>query len=175
MARPLLALAAALALALAGPAHAQVNRCPMEGVPAGNRTAMIKAVQQELAMAGFDAGKPDGILGRNTRQSIQAYQKAARMDEVTGCPSEALLDRLRFALPKVYSPNRPQDPTQTVQIQEELLRRGYWPGPADGRFGPRTREAIRQFEIDLDRPVTGEASAQLLTDLKTSDMAARRD
>ncbi len=36
--------------------------------------AQIKALQQKLNEQGFDAGKPDGILGRNSRASLQAFQ-----------------------------------------------------------------------------------------------------
>ncbi|WP_162305821.1 peptidoglycan-binding domain-containing protein [Oleisolibacter albus] len=164
------------AFLLSAPADAAQRRadCPRTGLTEMQQTAMVKAVQQELAVLGFDTGRPDGRAGRNSVTAIRHYQSQAGL-QVDGCPSPALLDRLRFALPKVYSPHRPQEPTQAVQIQEELLRRGYWPGPADGRVGPRTRDAIRQFEIDSNRPVIGEPSSDVLAALKTGSRAARRD
>lgn len=36
----------------------------------------IKALQQKLNELGFDTGKPDGILGSNSRSSLQAFQKS---------------------------------------------------------------------------------------------------
>ena len=47
-------------------------------------------------------------------------------------------------------------------IQEALAALGYDPGPADGTPGPQTREAIRAFQADLELPVTGEVSKELL-------------
>jgi uncharacterized lipoprotein YmbA len=46
-------------------------------------------------------------------------------------------------------------------IQEALKSTGYDPGPADGIFGPRTREAIRRFQGEHGVRVTGEPSGQL--------------
>ena len=32
---------------------------------------------------------------------------------------------------------------------------GYYPGPLDGAFGPRTSRAIRNYQVDYRLPVTG--------------------
>jgi peptidoglycan hydrolase-like protein with peptidoglycan-binding domain len=37
--------------------------------------------------------------------------------------------------------------TRTQQIQLALQRAGFSPGPADGRLGPRTRSAIKNFQL----------------------------
>jgi peptidoglycan hydrolase-like protein with peptidoglycan-binding domain len=52
-------------------------------------------------------------------------------------------------------------------VQVELRRVGYNPGPLDGVIGPRTREAIRRFQRDYGHAVTGQATADLLTALKS--------
>ncbi|QJE72508.1 peptidoglycan-binding protein [Aerophototrophica crusticola] len=151
----------------------RMRDCAETSLTPDQQAALVKATQQELAISGFDAGKPDGTYGRGTAQAIRAYQKAAGMP-VTGCPSQLLLERLRFGMPKIYSPTRPQAPSDVVLIQEELLRRGYWPGPADGRAGKLTEEAIRQFQVDTDQPLTGEPTPQILTQLKVGNQNARR-
>lgn len=46
-------------------------------------------------------------------------------------------------------------------IQSALRSMGYDPGPADGRLGPKTREAIRRFQSDHGFQVTGEPSRTL--------------
>lgn len=177
--RPLpLILAAALLAAPAAAAQtrdpgAKMKDCAETSLTPDQQAALVKATQQELAISGFDAGKPDGTYGSGTAQAIRAYQKAAGMP-VTGCPSQLLLERLRFGMPKVYSPTRPQAPSDVVMVQEELLRRGYWTGPADGRAGKLTQEAIRQFQVDTDQPLTGEPTPQLLTQLKIGHQDARR-
>ncbi len=61
-------------------------------------------------------------------------------------------------LPELSGPAR-----ELVQnIQEALAVLGYDPGPADGTPGPQTRAAIRAFQADLELPVTGEVSKELL-------------
>jgi membrane-bound lytic murein transglycosylase B len=51
-------------------------------------------LQQLLNARGFDAGTPDGVIGKGTEAAIAAYQRASGM-AVTGQPSLDLLARLR--------------------------------------------------------------------------------
>ena len=51
------------------------------------------------------------------------------------------------------------------QMQESLARVGHDPGPLDGIIGPRTRRAIRAYEIAKGLRVDGEASAFLVEQL----------
>ncbi|WP_418593149.1 lytic murein transglycosylase [Ponticoccus sp. (in: a-proteobacteria)] len=53
-----------------------------------------KALQAGLTRAGYDAGTPDGVMGKKTEAAISAYQAANGLS-VTGQPSRALLERLR--------------------------------------------------------------------------------
>lgn len=57
--------------------------------------AQVKEIQSLLARYGFDAGKPDGIVGPRTRHAVRAYQKAARLP-ADGFPTIALLENLRL-------------------------------------------------------------------------------
>ncbi|MBL4622554.1 MAG: M48 family metalloprotease [Immundisolibacteraceae bacterium] len=51
-------------------------------------------------------------------------------------------------------------------IQAELTRLGYDPGPADGRFGNRSGDAIRSYQQDNRLLVDGKTSKPLLTHLQ---------
>ena len=53
---------------------------------------------------------------------------------------------------------------------------GYDPGPTDGLIGPRTREAIRRFQLSEGRRTTGMIDYELLRDLDTlrNESAPRR-
>ncbi|KIT17458.1 lytic murein transglycosylase [Jannaschia aquimarina] len=51
------------------------------------------ALQRRLTAAGYDAGTPDGVIGRGTQAAISAYQRANGL-AVTGDPSPALLRAL---------------------------------------------------------------------------------
>ncbi len=59
------------------------------------------------------------------------------------------------------APTQPPAPFDMAVIQRELTKRGYDPGPADGVAGPKTREAIRQYEKDAGITVTGQGSGAL--------------
>ena len=52
-----------------------------------------------------------------------------------------------------------------------LQRLNYAPGATDGKMSARTAEAIRQFERANDLPVTGEASASLLRELRAASLS----
>ncbi|CUH78601.1 lytic murein transglycosylase [Tropicibacter naphthalenivorans] len=52
-----------------------------------------KALQKALTRKGFDAGTPDGVIGKKTEAAIAGYQRATGLP-VTGKPSAALLRAL---------------------------------------------------------------------------------
>src|SRR5215472_13339877 len=59
------------------------------------------------------------------------------------------------------------DPATVRAIQSELQRGGYNVGPVDGRVGPRTRAAIRDYERQNGLPVDGLASRSLLDRMRS--------
>lgn len=52
---------------------------------------------------------------------------------------------------------------EVQQLQETLRDLGYFSGPADGRRGPRTREALRDFQMDQGLPVSGSLDPMTVT------------
>jgi peptidoglycan hydrolase-like protein with peptidoglycan-binding domain len=50
-------------------------------------------------------------------------------------------------------------------LQRELRRAGYDPGAADGKLGPATRKALRQFQESYSLPPTGDLDIPTLTKL----------
>ncbi len=53
-----------------------------------------KALQSGLTRAGFDAGRPDGVVGKKTEAAIRGFEKSKGLP-VTGTPSPSLLSMLR--------------------------------------------------------------------------------
>ncbi|VAW01625.1 FIG00992779: hypothetical protein [hydrothermal vent metagenome] len=43
-------------------------------------------------------------------------------------------------------------------VEQRLVKRGYNPGKVDGKFSPKTRQALRQFQSSRGLPVTGYVS-----------------
>jgi len=80
-----------------------------------------------------------------------------------------LADRMRggaaFAQPWPRE-QRPLSLTERYEIQELLARRGFQIGDPDGRFGPRSRAAIRDFQASQGLIPDGFATAELLEHLR---------
>jgi len=55
---------------------------------------------------------------------------------------------------------------ERYELQERLNGRGFAVGEADGRFGPRTRAAIRDFQARAGMLPDGFPSAELLERLR---------
>lgn len=63
----------------------------------------------------------------------------------------------------------PSDGSSLVRdIQDALSRKGYSPGPADGRLGPRTQAAISDYQRRNGIEVDGEPSDALLRHITQS-------
>lgn len=62
---------------------------------------------------------------------------------------------------------------QIGDLQWQLAVHGYDPGASDGRLGPRTVAAIRDYQADAGLPVDGRPSAQLLEHLQYAQPPVR--
>jgi peptidoglycan hydrolase-like protein with peptidoglycan-binding domain len=115
---------------------------------------VIVRVQELLALLGYDPGPADGITGSATKVAM----KKAATDLRMSVPGESDTTSFARALETEL--------TKRVRVaQEQLATRGYNPGNADGRLGPRTREALARFRADNglpDRPVIPSAWASQL-------------
>ncbi|MCA1494963.1 peptidoglycan-binding protein [Ensifer sp. NBAIM29] len=60
------------------------------------------------------------------------------------------------------------------QVQQYLNQLSYPAGTADGRLGPKTREAIKAFQRDFNLPVTGRPDGALLSALRVAAAAAAK-
>jgi hypothetical protein len=63
-------------------------------------------------------------------------------------------------------------PDSTVSaVQTRLTQLGYYSGPADGMFGPLTRDAVARYQIANNLAVTGSLSADALQSLGLPQLA----
>ena len=66
--------------------------------PGGERTptlAEVQEIQRRLTEHGYNAGPPNGRIGRETTQAILAYQRKVKLEPVDGYAGLKLLARLR--------------------------------------------------------------------------------
>lgn len=74
------------------------------------------------------------------------------------------------ATPKAADPGKYR--AITAQVQDQLMRLGLYPGPADGISGPQTEDAIRSYQRANKLKTDGRASEALLVHLLTNEMDA---
>jgi peptidoglycan hydrolase-like protein with peptidoglycan-binding domain len=73
------------------------------------------------------------------------------------------------AAPVKAEPAAPRPAVETISdIQRELTRRGFYDGPIDGRYGPKTDAAIRDFEQATGLKPSSEPNEALLRAIKGS-------
>jgi peptidoglycan hydrolase-like protein with peptidoglycan-binding domain len=102
---------------------------------------------------------------------------AALAAATKGAPKDAAKDIAKDAATTLPRP-RPPEATAKVEarpppeiiadIQRELTRRGYYEGVVDGRYGPRTDAAVRDFEQANGLKASAEPNETLLAAIKRS-------
>ena len=96
---------------------------------------------------------------------------------ITAAPKQTPKDGTKDTATTLPRP-RPPEATAKVEarptpeiiadIQRELIRRGYYDGVVDGRYGPRTDAAVRDFEQASGLKASTEPSETLLAAIKRS-------
>jgi peptidoglycan hydrolase-like protein with peptidoglycan-binding domain len=109
----------------------------------------------------LQAGPHPAPMFKDAIAAIAAASKPARKDAVTALPRR----RPPEATSKVDA--RPT-PEIIADIQRELMRRGYYEGVVDGRYGPRTDAAVRDFEQANGLKASTEPNEALLAAIKRS-------
>lgn len=56
-------------------------------------------------------------------------------------------------------------PEMVKQVQEKLSSQGYDPGPADGKMGPKTQQALKKLQEDRSLKTSGQLDQQTLATL----------
>ena len=135
------------------------------------RTIPITRVQSALRELGYGPGPIDGVLGEQTSRAIRQYQRDHAL-AVDGRVSIDLANHLDARVSNSASPNAVERiaalrPTSDVElVQQALSLLGFAPGAIDGRLGPRTAAAIREYQVRHRLPVDGELSVQLMDHLR---------
>ena len=125
--------------------------------------ARVRVLQRRLAGAGFASGPIDGRYGPRTEQAVRSFQAAHGLgvDGIAGPLTLAALSRPSVALyPGAGYAGRGL--ARVRVLQRRLAGAGFPSGPIDGRYGPRTEQAVRSFQAAHGLGVDGIAGAQML-------------
>jgi peptidoglycan hydrolase-like protein with peptidoglycan-binding domain len=128
----------------------------------------ISAVQHRLRQQGYYRGRADGVWGRGTEAAVARFQQAHRL-EVTGRlnPDTARALKLPGYVADVPPPPSAQPLSRNVVrvVQDQLRGAGFYAGPRDGAWGPRTAEAVAGFQRSRGLPSTGELNPATISAL----------
>lgn len=154
-------------------------------------TDLVRDVQRGLSSRGYDVGPQDGIYGDTTEQALRRFQRdqkltaSGQVDSQTlaalGIPSNTLATTSRSGTAsRDYVPTSKRQGAMATQsstprvglnqdqvrgVQQNLADRGYDPGQVDGRWGPRTQQAVRDFQRDQNIQANGRPNPQTLAAL----------
>jgi len=143
-------------------AAAPGGTAPIPGDTGQSTASLQQAIEVELLRLNYAAGSADGVLDEQARKAIRQYQTANDLKQ-TGEPSQKLLDRLRTSDAR----NNSETVSLLVwNVETELQRRGYPPGPIDGTLDEKTRLAILDYQRDASLAITGQANEPLLASLR---------
>ncbi len=131
-----------------------------------------RAADQGIASAQFNLGMiyEKGLAGPPDEQTAYGwYRRAASLGSEAAVARLAAIEGRIARAPAEPTPGpRGANPTvaDITEIQRLLSQLSFNPGPADGKPGKATREAIRQYQQVAGLPVNGEPSQALLTHLR---------
>jgi peptidoglycan hydrolase-like protein with peptidoglycan-binding domain len=136
---------------IVGPLTAELLRQSAPEPPSNERAERIKALQHQLSWLGLEPGPADGRYGPLTTGAVRRFQKAHDLP-VDGIVDRSTADALRASIAQRPSSNRID---RVSALQRQLVWLGLQPGPVDGRYGPRTAEAVMRFQEDHHLPADG--------------------
>jgi peptidoglycan hydrolase-like protein with peptidoglycan-binding domain len=113
----------------------------------------------------LQAGPHPAPMFKDAIAAITAPSKPVSKDAVKDTAATLPRPRPPEATAKVEA--RPT-PEIIADIQRELIRRGYYEGVVDGRYGPRTDTAVRDFEQVSGLKASTEPNEALLAAIKRS-------
>lgn len=137
----------------------------------------------------FQEGKHPAPLFRSTRspdgfplpplrpEAAAATRQAAFAPVPLGAGRPAAMDRQAQDRAKPPGPatasGTEASDTLVAEIQRELAKRGFFKGESDGKAGPKTSQAIRDFQFAERLPVDGRASEEVLRVIQSSKVAMK--
>lgn len=121
----------------------------------------IEEVQILLKLYGYDPGNADGVVGRRTRDCLERFQKDNGLAVTRKINTETLTKLMRFKNEGLIANNK----LNTARVQTALVNAGFKPGKVDGKFGPKTLEAVKSFQKAHRLKVDGKVGYKTLSKL----------
>lgn len=134
-----------------------------QGVVRADGGALPRAGKASLFLPGGRGG-PAFLLTDNF-EVIRGYNTSDSYALAVGHLADRLAGGPALSAPWPTSAPR-LDAAGIKALQQGLAAKGFYQGDADGRAGPKLREAVRRYQIDAGLPADGYASPALLAHIK---------
>jgi cell wall-associated NlpC family hydrolase len=161
-------LAAAVAIAMIPVAGARADGT--ETLKYGMHGTAVKTLQIDLAKRGYLKSTPDGKYGPRTRTAVKLFQKQAglKQDGVAGAGTQELLYDLTGNGKTNLTLKYGNKNSQVKVMQQRLYDLGYLKSKPDGKFGPKTKAAVKLFQSKAGAKADGIAGPSTLLRLYAS-------
>lgn len=142
---------------------------------------LVEEIQVALDNLGYDTGTKDGRMGQKTREAIKEFQESMGIKDTgyidqrtwrqiedirrTNASEDARRIKVRSAYSEKDIPSGDFKPT-TKEIQRALKNAGFDPGSVDGKIGPRTQQAVKEFQRVKELKVDGKVGAKTWKELR---------
>jgi peptidoglycan hydrolase-like protein with peptidoglycan-binding domain len=119
---------------------------PGSGLSLPGGAADVRSLQRHLVRMGFSPGPIDGRYGPLTTQAVKSLQRAYGLvaDGIVGPETRKALARGSLVSGAGYLQRNGSLAVRS--LQRRLSKAGFSPGPADGRYGPLTAQAVKRFQ-----------------------------
>ena len=122
----------------------------------------VEELQRVLKDVGYNPGPIDGRMGHRTRSAVKGFQKAKGL-KVSGYVDKRTWEELnKFYMEKFFSSGK----NDVKRIQAALKSADFDPGPIDGKLGPRTKRALREFQKSKGLTQDGEIDPRTWKELR---------
>ena len=134
----------------------------------------VVRLQVELKNAGYAPGTADGKFGGKTQKALEQYQKDNGL-EATGVMDQQTWSAMNRNSNGIRGGSAVRSVDQIKLMQQALIGLGYLDGKADGVYGSKTREAVRQYQKAYGLSADGSAGSKTMTSLKNTVTALQSD
>ena len=140
------------------------------------RSAVVR-LQVELKAAGHAAGTADGKFGAKTKKALESYQKDKKLAQTGEADPAtwAAINLVSSGMNIGTSLKKGSSGTAVKHLQKALIGLGYLNGVADGKFGAKTAEAVKDYQRDYGLGVDGSAGKKTLTSIKNTVVTLQSD
>lgn len=140
---------------------------------------VVEEIQVVLRDMGYDITSADGRMGQDTREVIKEFQESIganatgyinkatlkQIDDIRRLAEEREVDKsydikVRSAYSEKEISSEREAKVTTRDIQVALKNAGFDPGAIDGKLGPMTKQAIKEFQRVKGLKIDGKVGPQ---------------